>query len=278
MNSLAEVAVAIPSYGRPHNLLTTDQFSAALLKRTSVVVLETQYDAYMAGDAGRLGVRVCLLPHDMPLGLAPARQWILSTATAPVVILMDDDLTFFRRDKDLHLHIATQLDVDDMVLEILKWMPEYAMVGVSMRVFNNHKKEPFLPSQKLIRCWAVHTPSFKEMGVRIDPWPSFIGDDHYLNLSFLSHGFKTGQICGWAQSDRGQGSSGGCKDAAVYSKRGNYDAHVHFLAEKFPGVVHITGPSPKDRAGLGPGLLDFRVAWKQAGAMKRQGIRSFTDV
>jgi len=193
-------------------------------------------------------------------GISATRQWIMRNSKDRYVVMMDDDLTFYRRRKDdpTKFHSCTDSDKRTMLRKLNGLLKVYAHVGVAMREGANRNTTPVMECTRCARVIGYDREIFFKEGV--DFRNSTVMDDFEATLALITRGYPNGVLNSFVQNQRGSGTSGG---AAMYRTLEIHAAAAHTLAARYPEFVTPVQKTTKTAWG-GATRTDVRVQWKKA--------------
>lgn len=181
--------IYIPTYGRPDNQKTYNLLPQHIKKKTWFVIRPEEKKCFNWAK----NVVVC-----NKKGVPAARQAALDHSSDNVVILLDDDLRFSRRQKDWNIDKkktsilkASEKDAE----EALVWMDckirgGRPMAGLSGRGNNNSIEQRWeRECHRLMYAFAVNKKLMTNHGIRFDRFKFW--EDFHVNLSFLKLGMAT---------------------------------------------------------------------------------------
>ena len=220
------------------------------------------------------------LPLDCT-GINNVRQWIIEHCNDDKVLMIDDDLSFFRRTsiEDFELHQAT----GEQILEIMQWidnkLDDYAHVSISARTQNFQTTSRILRHNSLelevVRPWRIY--GFRKdiiLGEQLDFHAGLkinTMDDFHMTLQLLELGYPNLVWFQYAHEQRGSNNAGG---ASTYRDLELLKTCAENLKAKHPpGIVETVlretisswGASKEEPVYR----TDVRVQW-----MKALGIRA----
>ena len=198
-----ELQLIIPSRSRWMNQKTLINLTPSLWPITTVVIPEGQYYEYRT----RTPEKVSVITFNGQ-GIHDKRQYILHLAKTGKVIMLDDDLSFYKRNTDGRFTVANGDPTEDMVATLVNMLDKYPMVGLV---------EKFM-SQTQPRGVKEYTRISHVLGINRDllpkPWPEFrlrVGEEYDFHLQLLTRGFTTAVTTEWSKLDKFN-AKGGCND------------------------------------------------------------------
>lgn len=220
----------------------------------------------------------CLSVHC--IGINNVRQWIVEHCSDDKILMIDDDLSFFRRTslEDFTLRPC----FDNEILEIIEWidhkLDDYAHVSISARTQNFQTTSRLLQHNslelELVRPWRIY--GFRKdiiLGEQLDFHAGLevnTMDDFHMTLQLLELGYPNLVWFQYAHEQRGSNSAGG---ASTYRDLELLKVCADNLKAKHPGIVETVqrktinswGGTPKNPVYR----TDVRIQW-----MKALGIRA----
>lgn len=221
--------IYITTLGRPRKQITLMGLPEKWRDQCHLVVQEHEYLLHRDIWGGWVRSIIPLPPDITTLG--GTRKFLCENLTGKV-ILMDDDLTFYRRanaDTVKLVKMQPTVDYDAMFEDIEKALDEYAHVGVSARSGNQQFKENQLNS-RYMRVLAYRLPMDANVQHgRVDGMSDF---DIALQLCKL--GYPSFVFYDWSQDQPGTQKPGGC---ALNRTLETHAREVEFMAQAHPGLV-----------------------------------------
>jgi hypothetical protein len=171
------------------------------------------------------------------------------------IIMMDDDLIFYKRSEDGSKFLAaTKDDTESIVADILEFLDRYCYVGLTDKFMSQTQPRNFH------ECVRFNEISGINRDLLPVPWPEYRipnEEEHDFHLQLLTRGHKSAVLTEWSKAGIAW-TTGGCADwRSVEVFKAAHDQ----LLELWPGLVKIT---PDKRFGT---KASFR--WKKA---QRMGI------
>jgi hypothetical protein len=244
--------IYITTYKRATDQRTWHRLSPKLQKETVLSVDWEERDLYP-------GYPIEVLPEGLHR-LNAKRQYILQTAPATEIVLLDDDLQFYTRKQpgDWHLRDSTLEDTDQMFATVFKELAgDFAHVGISAREGNNTVETDEAYNGRMMRLLGYHLPTLR--AVCTFPLVDCMEDFH-LTLQLLTHGISNCVHYGWAQGQKNSNAPGGC---STYRTLEYQEERAKELATLFPDYVKLVRKTTKTAWGGGE-RTDVRVSWKKA--------------
>lgn len=252
--------IVINSSNRVDSVVTHKNMSG--LNHT-IAVPHAQSDLYINKFGGAW---VTTIDSKVPPFLPAHRQWCMEHFTEyKYILLMDDDLQFLWRDKDLKLHKSSQPEVAMMVSEMLVHLMEVPLVGVGPRFGNNTVKAAYKEIGKCAACMGFNRDIYHRIQANFAPVPWLTNEDIHINLHFLNAGYKNRILYNYAFVEK-SGAPGGC---STYRNSELLRKSAHWLVEHHPEVSLKAKESknalwaPEEKGGRNF-RTDITVQWKKA--------------
>lgn len=249
------IPIYIPSAGRATRQKTLAQFSPKMRKRITLVVPKGEYKEYR-----RVHNRVEVGPP----GIGPTRQFIIDECGTDTVLMMDDDMLFYHRDKPYSKTLINNTPRDNR--RMIEWVEEYldkgyAHVGVGAR------PEAHFHLCDFRSCVRINNFHAFDVGKFIMSGASFtrvkLMEDFDAALTLLEAGYRNAQLIENVWNQEGSNVTGGCssyRTAELQAKS------AHKLARLHPEVVKVVKLKVRGATSW-EGMkerVDVRVQWKKA--------------
>jgi hypothetical protein len=224
--------IYIPSSSRPTVQKTIRNLDKSLYPNITIVVPPDQIKDY----DGNIPEVVSLLPYPGQ-GISKKRQYILELANTGKIIMMDDDLHFYKRNIDGRFKSIKPEHTVSMVYDIVSLLDKYPYVGLVDKFFSDTRPRGFAECTRFNQVLAINRALLPA------PWPSFrplIHEEHDFHLQFLSRGLKTCVTTEWSKVDT-YNAPGGCsewRDTELMIKASNQ------MLALWPGLVSIANKEP----------------------------------
>jgi hypothetical protein len=224
--------IYIPSSSRPTRQKTIENLHPELWPYISIITPREQVFEYYKNTPP--GVRVYAFDE---LGISKKRQHILTLNTTGKIIMMDDDLRFYKRIEDGGFKPAATYATIQMITDIAGLLDTYPYVGLVDKFFSDTRPRGFVECTRFNQVLAVNRDLLP------DPWPSFrpaIHEEHDFHLQFLTRGMKTAVTTEWTKTDT-HNAPGGCsewRNTELMIKASNQ------MLEHWPGLVSVTNKEP----------------------------------
>lgn len=254
--------IFIPTRDRIDAQYTWDNLTDELRAQTFIVCPEEEVAAHEAK-----GRRVMARP---PVKLAQVRQWLVETVSDPdtPVIMLDDDLGFFRRkDPDAYnlkpISGEPELNLLFQELHDLVAVHGYGHAGLSPRQGNNRMfPATLINSSRVNAVHCVLPRVLLENDARYDAVEMM--EDYHVTLTLLEKGVDNAVITdgAWDQV-KGSGAPGGFSH--YRTKQRQAEAALK-LFELHPDYVRVVEKEPKTGQGdnWSGTRVDVRVYWHRA--------------
>lgn len=248
--------IIIPTYGRVNAQETLRQLlSAGLL--VHLVVQDREKELYKGLDRN---VQLWVLPEAITT-ISHTRQWILERVGSDNnMVMMDDDLTFFKRRTDdrTKFEDCTPEDIQEMLEEIDDALDDYAHVGIAAREGGNRNTEGFVRNTRIMRVLGYRRDVLLKERVRFDAME--VMEDFHVALTLLELGYANVICNNWCQNQAGSGKSGGCSHFRTPEL---HAFNAHQLATVHEPFVKVVTKLTKEAWG-GGARTDVQISWKKA--------------
>ena len=255
---MKDIIIVINSSNRIDKLRTFNKFPKDVIDWV-VAIPKDQEEQYLeVVPKGRL----LLIPENIQQFLPSQRQYCTEyyLDKYKYIFFMDDDLTFFKRNKKLRLKKASTKDVLKMFKLVRKTLNDYSMVGISTRLGNNCVEEDTADTARVTRCYAFNLDTFKKVGAVFNPFEPFVAEDFHINLCFLNKGYNNRVIFKYAQEDIGSNAKGGC---SLYRTPDVQKKTAYWMASNHP-EVSVKVKKSANWNGFEGTRVDMVVHWKKA--------------
>jgi hypothetical protein len=219
-----------------------------------LVVQAAEADKYRKAGYDNLVV----LPPEIKR-LSPTREWLAHNTPHPKLLLLDDDLRFYRRyDAGTKLRKIEPEEIRSMLYMLEEKLTDYAHVAISAREGNNHVERDFVVCGRAMRCVGYRTKEYQSL-IGLSRLP--VMSDFDATLQLLCKGFANWVSYEWAQNqDGGSNADGGC---SVYRTKEMLADGARKLAKLYPDYVQVAERETKGSWGGGE-RLDVKIQWKKA--------------
>lgn len=251
--------IYIPSMQRSTKQITVAGLPTSVHARIHLVVPTAEADAYKQAMKNTT-VSVLACPAK---GIADTRQWIINTAqkrSEQKLVMMDDDLTFAKRNPDDKTKFLTCTDKDKLTMlkAVEKLVDKYTHVGVLGREGGNRITEDVALCTRMMRLYAFNLPKLKASGAKYTS--GLVMDDFDMILQLLRKGHPNAVLCSYVQNQPGSNTAGG---ASTYRTPAVTKATVEALERIHAPFVKVVEKTTKSSWGGGT-RLDVLVQWKKA--------------
>lgn len=189
--------------------------------------------------------------------IAEKRAWIIKQAHKngeEKLVMLDDDMGFYARGpKGLLKEYATEDVLEELFLWIDCMLEDYAHVGISSRMGNNHVDEICKTTTRMMHALAYAVPiavreiKFNRVAFR---------EDFDYTLQLLRKGYDNIVRYDVCVAPGTYGAKGGCFDERTVEKS---NAEAEKLAALHPGLVKVV-----DKDYKGTPRKEVMVQWKKA--------------
>lgn len=245
------IPIYLPTLGR-ERLITMEGLSPALHPYITIVTNKAQ--ARLLQDRyPNVGVAICPFqaepgekPDGVTKGISPVRQWIADRAMSlgfEEVIMVDDDLTFYTRisANDWHLRPTIPAEVTTLFERMERHLDTDAVVGVSARQGNNRRIERIQYCQRMWAVWAIDLRTMKRCGLKFTAVPTM--QDFWVQMGFLTRGFRTAMVCDYAHNQPASNAKGGC---SMFRTPKTQAMSIGRLEGAYPGFIKSRLAKTKD--------------------------------
>lgn len=250
--------ILIPSRSRAQKLITPRKIPQRFHDLMTVYVAEEQLSEYVSHNPN-LTIKSVSTLNDL---LGEKLEKMAKDASDDLVMICDDDFTFFRR-KNPHEAGLVEMedeDWDDLFNKIegeFEWDPNLYGVGVSMRQGNNRLEYPGERNTRLNGCIVYRRNVFlsAEHG-RVNPM-----NDFDVNLQLLRRGYNNILLSEFCYNQPSTNSPGGSSD---YRTLETQDRAAKRLCELHPGFVRLRqkeNVSGHDEFRI---RTEVTISWKKA--------------
>ncbi len=248
--------IYIPSTGRAWDQHTLKQIPRSWRSVTALVVPVGEQIEYSAA-AAQHGVTVIPCPHK---GIGATRQFIVAACYPEEVLMLDDDLTFFKRSNTDRTKFvdADEGDVEEMLNEVAYQVRHNPHVGVCAREGGNRYPNRYYYNVRLLRALAYDTIVLSSQGIRFDQIP--VMEDFHVSLNLLTRGHTNMMLSDWCHNQKGSNAEGGCSQ---YRTMDVQKRAALQLKDEFPDFVSVVTKRTKTAWG-GQERTDVRIQWKKA--------------
>jgi hypothetical protein len=249
--------LAITTLGRLRQQTTLSNLPQSLRRRTLLVCQHHEVDAHWRAHRPACA-DVLALPEWVD-NLGPTRQWLAEEFWGQKYVLLDDDLTLYRRQQRDHWHLVecTDRDAEEMFEEIEQKLDDYAHVGVAGREGHNHARGYGVECVRYMRIlaynsrlWPAHVRSDRVSGM----------SDFDVNLQLLRAGLPSYVFSRYGQGQGSTQAPGGC---ALNRTHETHDREVDLLVAMHPGLVRKVRKQNRSGGEFGD-RSEVVVSWKMA--------------
>jgi hypothetical protein len=195
-----------------------------------LVVPHEQFHLYQRAVSTSIGI----IPFQETNGVDEKREFMLHLNSSGKIIMMDDDLKFYKRTGDgKRFPPASQSETELMVIQIADYLDRYPMVGLVDKFMSHTRPRGFVECTRFNQVLGFNRDLLPR------PWPQFRvphDEEHDIHLQLLTRGYKTATLTEWSKSDT-PNSKGGCSD---WRNEDTMRQTHEKLVELWPGIVTIT--------------------------------------
>jgi len=185
---MTNTGIYISTLGRPNKQTTWNNLSHNAKCITTIVITPEEENDFRANMD--FASHILVLPPDVK-GLSANRQWILDHAKKDHIIFMDDDLTFFYRNRGNPRKMTSDA-LDNMFYSMYKFNGgAFPLVGIDPCGPINYgdNLEWSYTNSIIMRCYMVNRLYFKEHNIRFDR--DRLLQDFSVNLQVMDSGSKS---------------------------------------------------------------------------------------
>jgi hypothetical protein len=282
---MSDLMLYIPTYRRVERQLTLNCLSKDWKNRTVLVCPPDEAKAL-----GKLYPDVYSIKTpstDKVPNIAAKRSWIFQTTHYEKIMVFDDDLTIFVRQRGLSQYAGYQkgdpkkwpdvmrndkalirlvhpnpMQQDSLFYEMDRMLNSYVHGGISPRFMNYNIGHEWVMNRKATHALAYFVPTVLDV-CKLGRVRMFEDLDYTLQL--LRHGHENAIYCWGAVNANGFNAPGGESENRT-SKDIAYGADL--MAKLHPGIVHVVERHGPDAERLGPKRIV--VGWQKA---IKEGLR-----
>lgn len=202
--------------------------------------------------------------HGQPVSInniGKARHAILEWAYPNNVLMLDDDLAFFKRRTDQPDKFGDS-DINDiaaMLADCKRLLDKYAHIAIATREGGNRNTERYAHITRGLRVLGYNSKIVLDEGVEFGRIP--VMEDFDVTLQLLRKDYPN-CILNWMVHNQtgGSGAAGGC---STYRTLNLQEQAAHKLKELHPDFVTVVQKTTKTAWG-GSTRTDVRIQWKKA--------------
>jgi hypothetical protein len=242
--------IYIPTYGRSDSQKTLSNLVNSKIKQhVYIVVQDREREKYNYP-------RTITLPKNIQT-LSPTRQWILENADTDKIVMMDDDLTLYRRitPSEPKTRKCTEQDVIDLYDWLDESLDNHVHSSVSMKYMNIGKKI-YQECAKAQCVLGYRRMAILRTGCRFDN--VLLLQTEHMNLQLLIRGFPNIVNHEFSYHETPY-TPGGCSE---YRKMDEIEKHFSDLAKLHPGLIEVRKGRPTDKEP--DGRVYVVVSYKKA--------------
>ena len=248
--------IFIPTMGRPNTQKTLTALPPSLRAITTLVVPMGEINTYSIGRKEMVvGTKV--------KGIAATRQWIMDNSPTDHLVMLDDDLAFFKKDKDRKIIGATPGDIE----QAFKWLEAqlkggFAHAGITIRSMNWQHPGPFMENTRMMHVLAYNRKMVEQAGCSFTKGvtSSFSMDDFHMTLQLLRKGYSNRLQVDYCTNPSASNSEGG---ASLWRTLETQNASAEALGKLHKGFVKVTAKKAVWK-GMEGERKDVIVQWRKA--------------
>ena len=246
--------IYIPTYKRVDNQITIKNIPDELKELTYLVVRKEEYK-----DLIKYHNRIIILPDDIT-NIGQTRQYIIDTVGNAKILFLDDDLNFFKREKNTKkLKKCTEKEFIQLYEWFLNTINQgYPMVGLSSRQGNNYFEGNYEYLVRIMTVYALDVEMLKKLNIRFDEME--LMEDFNVALTLIRNGFLTVINTEFAFGQKSSHAKGGCSE---YRTAERQSQNARMLVKKHKPFVKLVKKKTKAWKGLEE-REDVMIYWKRA--------------
>lgn len=189
--------------------------------------------------------------------ISEKRRIIAERYAEKTFVMLDDDLTFYKRKSKDDYHLVPLEGHDDsfMFREIEKALESYAHVGISAREGQNRLPFPAVTNQRYMRVLGYQRDAY----LSCDHSAEYM-EDFDIALQLLKRKLPSYIFTDYAQNQSGTQAKGGCSLHRTVEK---HEAAARALQARHPDCVKLRQKKNKTGGEFGE-RLEVTVYWKKA--------------
>lgn len=249
--------IYIPTVGRADRqrtlMVMPDEFDVTL------VVQHHERKLY-----GKYGRPIMVLPRDIRT-IGRTRKYIVSKTLEEDIIMIDDDVQFYRRKPDGYLEgnfrdiKGLKKIAKEALLEMQKLMKAGIVhCGISAREGNNRVTDDYVDCTRMMRVLGWKVGVMKTLPIKFDRMQ--LMEDFDVTLQLLTLGYHNRVLYTYAQGQKSSNEDGGC---STYRTPELQEHCAKKLKSHFPDFVDVVEKVTKTSWGGGT-RTDVRIKWKKA--------------
>lgn len=244
--------LVIHTYGRADKQVTLNNIPKAHHKNLWLAVQKREAYRYNYSN-------LIILPKEIKK-LSPTRQYLVETCEEEQLLLMDDDLLFYKRlDDSVKLTKMGKTDFTKMFNMLSKWLKkEVHHVGISAREGNNRVADDFKLCTRAMRVLGYNVKTLVDNNFRFDRIPT--KQDFDMTLQMLREGYANKVSYTYCQNQSGSNTEGGC---STYRTEAMMNSSAIKLAKLHHPFVKVVEKETKTAWGGGV-RKDVLIQWKKA--------------
>lgn len=199
----------------------------------------------------------CKVIHFPYTTIGEKRLMIAQNFAGSKFVMLDDDLTFYKRksETDYHLRFLEPQEDEFLFNEISAALEYYAHVGVSAREGQNRLPFPRVLNQRYMRVLGYQ----KDAYLACDHTAEYM-EDFDIALQLLKRNLPSYILTDYAQNQSGTQAKGGCSLHRTLEK---HEAAARALQARHPDCVKLRQKANKTGGEFGS-RLEVTIFWKRA--------------
>jgi hypothetical protein len=198
------VNIYIVSSGRPSKQITAAQISPKSKYLVTTVVPEKEQNDYLETQTTS-----SYLSHNK-FGICDTRQFLLEyveRSPTSKLIVLDDDLTFYKRLEQGNFIKANPEQVEEMFDEIYLKLDQFAHIGVCDKFMSHAQPRDYITNGRYNQVLGYNLELFPRP---IPKYRVMVGEEQDFNLQLLSKGKESCILTEWSKSTTNY-AKGGCE-------------------------------------------------------------------
>lgn len=247
----SQLYVYIPTLGREGNQITLQSIPEKWADRVFLVCPESENHQW----GNRINV-----PEECIGNIGATRQWIIENSPSPYVGQLDDDLTFYKRDKENRTKRHRQEDCGEFLDLMEKWLLEGdVFCGLSNSFMSHNNPEEYYYG-KPSHCSFLNRDYLEEKGIKYSDMLYF--EDFHVPLSVIESGKRLRYTGEHIAKEKKANAPGGC--SLKRTKESNREAMFR-LRDLHPEYVSLKEEEGAINQNLEVGVkmrISFSKAYK----------------
>jgi len=219
----------------------------------TLVLHEDEKDKYLP-LIQQHGCKAVAIPYHT---IGEKRLTIAKELAGESFVMLDDDLTFYKRKSDVDYHLRALEKNEDSFLfrEMEMALQLYAHVGISAREGQNRLPYPHVKNQRYMRVLGYQRSAYLECDHRAEYM-----EDFDVALQLLKKGKPSYIFTDYAQNQSGTQAKGGC---SIHRNVEKHEAAAIALHNRHPDCVKLRNKKNKTGGEFGE-RVEVTVYWKKA--------------